>query len=303
MKQFLFTAFVIVLLIVPVGTLQAQQQGPDSWAFNAVNDFRIFPNITYSVGNGYECKLDVYARNNITTPCPTLLFIHGGGWVVGSKEGTAMNLLPYFEMGFCVVNVEYRLARVSLAPAAVEDCRLALRWIFKNAKQYGFDTTRIVVSGGSAGGHLALMTGMVDASDGFDMPTDWDYASVQPKVAAIVNWYGITDVKELLSGPNKQNYAVYWIGDQPNREAIARRVSPLSYIRQDLPPIFTVHGDKDNLVPYTQAVRLHDALSKAGVPNEFMTIPDGRHGGFAKAEMARVYSAIKAFLKKNKVID
>ena len=303
MKQLRLFFSLIILLVAPVIALYAQQQALESWSYNAVNDYRIIPNVTYAIGNGYESKLDVYARNNVSHPCPTLLFIHGGGWIAGTKEGTAMNLLPYFEMGFCVVNVEYRLARISLAPAAVEDCRLALRWVFKNAKQYGFDTTRIVVSGGSAGGHLALMTGMLEASDGFDLPTDWDYATVQPKVAAIVNWYGITDVNDLLSGPNKQLYAVYWIGDQPNKEALARRVSPLSYVRHDLPPIFSVQGDKDQLVPYSQTVKFHEALTKAGVQNEFMTIPGGKHGGFTKEEMTKIYSAIKLFLKKNKITD
>ena len=214
-----------------------------------------------------------------------------------------MSFLPYLEMGLSVVNVEYRLARVSLAPAAVEDCRLALRWVFKNAKQYGFDTTRIIVTGGSAGGHLALMTGMLDPSCGFDIPTDWDYTGVEPKVAAIVNWYGITDVKDLLSGPNRQEYAVNWLSNLSDKETIAQKMSPMTYVRRGLPPIFTVHGDKDQLVPYTHAVRLHEALTKVGVPNQLITIPGGKHGGFTKEEMTKVFTAIKEFLKKNGIIE
>jgi acetyl esterase/lipase len=300
MKRSHLVSFLLVFVTI-VGAAQAQDAG--SWTYNAVNDYRVVPNITYSTANNFACKLDVYARRNATAPTPTVLYIHGGGWVAGSKEGSAMAFLPYLEMGLSVVNAEYRLAGVSLAPAAVEDCRLALRWIFKNAKEYGFDTTKIIVTGGSAGGHLALMTGMLQASDGFDMPTDWDYASVQPKVAAIVNWFGITDVGDLLSGPNMQNYAVDWIGNQPDKEALARRVSPLTYVRKDLPPIFTVQGDKDQLVPYTQGVRLHESLTKAGVPNQFFTVPGGRHGGFTKEEMTKIYAAIKAFLEAQRVLD
>ena len=278
-------------------------QGSGSWTYNMVGDYSIAPNIIYSTANGYDCKLDVYARRNPNGRTPTVLFIHGGGWVGGVKETELRSFIPYLEMGLSVVNVEYRLARVSLAPAAVEDCRVALRWVFMNAQQYGFDTTKIIVSGGSAGGHLALMTGMLDPSYGFDMPTNWDYSGVEPKVAAIVNWYGITDVKDLLSGPNKQNYAVWWLGNQKDREAIAERVSPLTYVRKGLPPIFTVHGDKDQLVPYNHAVRLHEGLTKAGVPNELLTIPGGKHGGFTKEEITRVYMAIKEFLKKNKIVE
>lgn len=288
---------VFALIAVVAGLAFAQET--ESWTINAVNDYRIVPNVTYSVANNYECKLDVYTKRTITKPLPTVLLIHGGGWVAGTKEGTLMMALPYFEMGLAVVNVEYRLAKSSLAPAAVEDCRLALRWVFKNAKEYGFDTTKIIVTGGSAGGHLALMTGMLEATDGFDMPKDWDYSGVQPKAAVIINWYGITDVKDLLTGPNRQNYAVFWIGSQFNRDELAQRVSPLTYVRKTLPPILTIHGDKDGLVPYDQAVRLHAKLKAAGVSNQLITVPGGNHGGFNKTEMARIFGAIKDFLKSN----
>ena len=299
MKHRTSLSFVFVVLFAA----QGHAQETSSWTYNAANDYRITPNIVYSTANNYDCKLDVYARNNPGRATTTVVFIHGGGWVAGAKETSVMAFLPYLEMGFSVVNVEYRLARVSLAPGAVQDCRLALRWVFKNAKQYGFDTTKIIVTGGSAGGHLALMTGMLDPTYGFDIPTDWDYAGVEPKVAAIVNWYGITDVNDLLSGPNRQDYAVNWLSNLSDKENLARQMSPMSYVRKGLPPIFTVHGDKDQLVPYNQAVRLHEALTKAGVPNQLVTIPGGKHGGFSKEEMTKVYAAIKEFLKKNKIVE
>jgi acetyl esterase/lipase len=291
------TCLLLALLAVAVG--QTFPQNTDSWTINAVNDYRIAANLTYSVASNYECKLDVYTKRTVTKPLPTVLLIHGGGWVGGTKEGTLMMALPYLEMGLAVVNVEYRLAKSSLAPAAVEDCRLALRWVFKNAKEYGFDTTKIIVTGGSAGGHLALMTGMLEPADGFDMPKDWDYSGVQPKAAVIINWFGITDVKDLLSGPNKQLYAVYWIGTQFHKDELAERVSPLTYVRKSVPPILTIHGDKDGLVPYDQAVRLHAKLTAAGVQNQLITVPGGNHGGFARPEMVRIYGAIKEFLKSN----
>ena len=291
------TCLLLALLAVVVG--QTFSQNTDSWTINAVNDYRIVANVTYSVANNYECKLDVYTKRTVTRPLPTVLLIHGGGWVGGTKEGTLMMALPYLEMGLAVVNVEYRLAKSSLAPAAVEDCRLALRWVFKNAKEYGFDTTKIIVTGGSAGGHLALMIGMLEPADGFDMPKDWDYAGVQPKAAVIINWYGITDVKDLLAGPNKQLYAVYWLGTQFHKDELAERVSPLTYVRKTVPPILTIHGDKDGLVPYDHAVRLHAKLTAAGVPNQLITVPGGNHGGFARPEMVRIYGAIKEFLKSN----
>jgi acetyl esterase/lipase len=298
----------IICLLVLFGSIgfRASAQTPlaDSvlWTLNVMQSTSIIPNITYSVASNYECKLDVYARKGQPGPLPTVVMIHGGGWVGGVKEGDMLNALPYLEMGFAVVNVEYRLARVALAPAAVEDCRLALRWVFKNAKTYGFDTDRIVVTGGSAGGHLALMTGMLDSTAGFDYPKEWDQNNPSMKVAAIVNWFGITDVKEILSGPDKENYAASWIGSQPDPEKLADRVSPLTYVREGLPPILTIHGDNDQLVPYSHAVRLDKALEKAGVKHKLITIPGGRHGGFTPDQMKMIYVSIRDFLKQVGVI-
>jgi acetyl esterase/lipase len=122
------------------------------------------------------------------------------------------------------------------------------------------------------------------------------------KVAAIVNWYGITDVVDILDGPNMKGYAVAWMGSMPNRNDIGRRVSPLTYVRPGLPPVITIHGDADPTVPYSHAVLLRDALTKANVPNELVTIPKGGHGGFPAEQDARAFAAIDAFLRKHGVI-
>jgi dipeptidyl aminopeptidase/acylaminoacyl peptidase len=165
-----------------------------------------------------------------------------------------------------------------------------------NARTYAFDTTKIVVTGGSAGGHLALMCGMLNASAGFDQTTGWDPVAVAPKVAAIVNWYGITDVADLIEGQNYQQYAAAWLGSLPSRKELAKSTSPLTHVRKDTPPIFTVHGDADQLVPYQHGVRLHEALKKAGVKNEFVTIPGGRHGGFTPEQTLMIRERIRKFL-------
>ena len=258
--------------------------------------YRVTPNITYLTANNFEAKLDVYARSDVTTPQPTLVWIHGGGWTGGSKESSTFSLIPYFEMGWNVVNVEYRLARVSGAPAAVEDCLCALRWIIRNAKQYNFDITKLVVSGSSAGGHLALTSGMIPPSAGLDRQCP---GNEELKVAAIVDWFGITDVADLLDGANMKTYAVTWLGSLPNRVEVAARVSPLTYVRAGLPPIISVHGDADPTVPYTHSVRLHEALKKVSVDGELVTVPGGRHGGFSRAENQRAFTAIRAFLAKH----
>jgi acetyl esterase/lipase len=182
----------------------------------------------------------------------------------------------------------------------VEDCRCALRWVIRNAEQYKFDTSKIVVTGHSAGGHLSLTTALLPASAGLDRECP---GNEELKVAAVINWYGITDVNDVLDGPNMQSYAVAWLGSLTNREEIARRVSPLEYVRPGLPPILTIHGDADNVVPYSQATRLQAALEKAGVPHQLITIPGGKHGGFSRADNLRVYAAIREFLARHKLLE
>jgi len=283
-----------VVLLPPMALAQLSPQA--TWATHAANEYQMFPNITYSVNNNYESKLDVYKRRDTTGPQPTLVWIHGGGWTGGSKETAVMSLMPWFEMGWNVVNIEYRLARVSLAPAAVEDCLCALRFIAAQAKTYDIDISRLVVSGDSAGGHLALTTGMIPESSGLDRQCP---GVPLPKVAAIIDWYGITDVGDLLDGPDRKSYAVAWLGSQPNREEIAHRVSPLTYVRSGLPPILSIQGDADPTVPYSHSVRLQEALEKAGVAHQLVTIPGGKHGNFTPQERTDIYVAVREFLARN----
>jgi acetyl esterase/lipase len=290
--------FLVAGTLLPSG---ASGQSPESAARanDISNRYRIISNVTYLTASNWEAKLDVYVPRDVAAPNPTLIYIHGGGWVGGAKETSWLALLPYLETGWSVVNVEYRLARVSLAPSAVEDCRCALRWVTRNAKQYNFDTNKVVVTGHSAGGHLSLTTGMLPASAGLERQCP---GGEELKVAAIVNWFGITDVADLLDGANMKEYAVAWLGSMTNREEVARRVSPLTYVRAGLPPIITIHGDADPTVPYSHAVRLQAALNKASVPNQLVTIPGGKHGGFNHDETLRAYTAIREFLAKHGVI-
>ena len=297
MKKLAIFAFVLAS-----ASILAAQDSPLAWAARMENAYRIVPNVTYLTASNWEAKLDLYVTRAADKPQPTVIFIHGGGWTGGTKEGRDLAILPYLDMGMNVVNVEYRLARVAQAPAAVEDCRCALRWVIQNAKQYGIDVNRLVVAGESAGGHLALTTGLLPASAGLDRQCP---GPDNLKVAAVINWYGISDVNELLDGPNMKPYAVTWLGSATDREQIAKRVSPLTYIRAGLPPVFTIHGDADPTVPHTQSVRLHKALADAGVANELMTIPGGKHGFDCcnLAQRTNAYTKIREFLTRQHVLD
>ena len=289
---------VVTLALVP-GVARAQHGETAAWAAHLSNEYRVVPDVTYLTANNWENKVDLYLPRNAVGPTPTLMYFHGGGWVRGNKDANVLRLLPYLEMGWSVVNVSYRLGPVSLAPAAVEDCLCALRWVIRNAEQYNFDPARIVVMGSSAGGHLSLTTGMVPASAGLARQCPGD----EPlEVAAVINWYGITDVGELLEGPNMRSYAVEWMGSMPNRFEIASRVSPLTYVRAGLPAILTIHGDADPVVPYQQAVRFHEALDRAGVANQLHTVPGGMHGGFNREQTLRIFETIHRFLGSHDLV-
>jgi len=299
MRTPLFRALAAVLLVGLPGAASAQLSPSANWAAHAANQYRVVADVTYLTASNYESKLDIYARRDVTTPQPTLVYFHGGFWAAGTKEGSLLSLIPWMEMGWTVVNVEYRLARVAPAPAAVEDCLCALRYLAAQAMTYNIDVNRIVTMGESAGGHLALTSAMIPESAGLDRQCAG--ATPVPKVAAAINWFGVTDVKDVIDGPNRANAAMTWLGSLPNRDEIAARVSPLNYVRAGLPPILSIHGDADRVVPYQHGVRLHEALAKVGVPNQLITIPGGGHGNFTPDQRTMIYTTIRQFLAKNKL--
>ena len=307
-RLFFSTLSVILVFSFPVFG-QAQSSAADKWVDYASGEYDILPNITYSTANNTELKLDLYLPRDHSRPQPALVLFHGGGWVAGQKERNVFQLLPFLSLGWAVINVEYRLASNSPAPAAVEDCRCALRWVVYHAKAFNFDVSRIVLTGGSAGGHLALITGMLPAQSIFDRqcPTNdsvrWRNGSEpELKVAAIINWYGITDVAELLDGPNAKHYAMEWFGSLSNPKETAQQVSPITYVRSGLPPIISIHGDEDDVVPYSQAVRLHAALDKVGVPNQLLTIHGAKHDGFNRQALIDSFATIREFLRKYNIL-
>ncbi len=247
--------------------------------------YKVFPDIRIDAEEGCEVEFDLFYPKNTTGPPPVMLYFHGGGWDGGSREKAILSLLPYLEMNFAVLNVDYRLSSVAPAPAAVEDCRCALAWVIRHADEYYFDPMRIVLTGHSAGGHLALITGMLP------LDTEDPY-----RIAGIVNWYGPTDVVNLIDDENARGYARRWLDTAEDRSEVARRVSPLNHVRADLPPVLTVHGEHDSIVPYSHAERLHSALDRAGAPNRLITVQDGGHGDFGEEETLRLYREIVRFL-------
>ncbi len=269
-------------VVVPAGVLLAAR-------------CRVFANRVYQVVGERPLRLDLYvpARRD-HSPSPVFVFFHGGGWVTGSKEAVSLHVLPWLEAGWAVVNVEYRLAREAMAPAAAWDALQATRWTFDHAAQHGLDAERVVLGGMSSGGHLALLAGF--ALDLPDPPDGITERRSPGRPRAIVSWFGISDVAALLEGDRPRAYARRWIGHRPDALHLARELSPLHRVRPDGPPVVSVHGDRDPTVPHEQSARLHEALDRAGVTNRLLTVPGAGHGDFTADTWARAYRGVLEFV-------
>ncbi len=265
-------------------------------------------NIVYKEIDGAKLMLDVYtpAENlgeepwvhRSDEPKPTLIYFHGGGWASGDRISRTMYVLPYVEKGWAVVNVDYRLVGQTNLPGCIQDCLHAVDWTFRNAMKYKFDTTRIVVSGESAGGHLALMSAMI-------LPHVKRTTTIKPhKLAAVVNWYGVSDLQTAVAYWKAPAYITIITRDfESNPEALYANASPVNNISSDTPPIISIHGDKDHNHLFSQSTELHEALDKARIPNELVKIPGKKHGNFTAKEMEYAFNEIWEFLDQQLKTD
>jgi acetyl esterase/lipase len=247
--------------------------------------------VVYNKGKDWEVKHDIYYNPKATKPMPVVFNIHGGGWNHGTKESqTGFN--SWFKMGFAVVNIEYRMYPQSTAPGAVEDVRSSMLYIVQHAKELNIDVNKIVMMGGSAGGHLALLAGLLQNDNKFD----GNYKNVTGyTIAAIIDKYGPAD----LTNANFSKYKslVNWLGTNADNLKFRESISPITYVKKTSPPVFIVHGDADPTVPYQQSVDLKKKLDEMGVKNEFITEAGGGHGKFTKEQSSDLSKSIMAFIK------
>jgi acetyl esterase/lipase len=250
-----------------------------------------FRDITYAHHSGEDQQLDVF-RQPGEQAAPVLVYFHGGGWWRNRRPASYRGFQRFLDMGFSIVNADYRLSSLAPAPAGVEDARCVLGWVRRHAAKYHFDLDRIVVWGTSSGGHLALMDGLLPEDSGIDLAGCGPF----PRVAAVLDFYGIADVSELLSGPHMRHWAQEFVGNGPGAAELARRMSPIEWVRKGDPPVLIVHGDADPTVPYQQSVGLAKALAVAGNRVKLYTVPGGHHGRFNEQQMEGVWAAVREFL-------
>jgi acetyl esterase/lipase len=285
----------VIVLILVTGKIFAQTEDSTYKPVEFPAGFIAQLNVVYTKVKDWEGKMDIYNSPKAGKPTPVVINIHGGGWNHGVKESQS-GFNTFFKMGYAVANIEYRLTGQATAPAAIEDTRCALIYLVKNAKALNIDVNKIVIMGGSSGGHLALMGGLL----GNDHRFDGNCPGVENiKVAAIIDKYGITDVWDWGYGPNiTSKSAINWLGNKARDQEFAKSVSPMTYVNKNSPPTFIVHGDADPTVPYQQSVALHKKFVEAGVKTQFMTVEAGLHGKFPKDKNSEVNKAIADFLKE-----
>jgi acetyl esterase/lipase len=175
--------------------------------------------------------------------------------------------------GFMVCNAEYRVndgtADGAVAPAAVQDALLAAKWCWDHLDYFHGDKTRYVVTGASAGGHLADMVGLTTPAAMLGPTSPIDF-----KIAAIVSGYGPADIEAEINAVAKG-----WIPTNlPNRAAVAKLVNPITYVRMDAPPLIDVHGANDGTAPVPDSQRLINLLKAAGADATLHLVPNAGHG-------------------------
>jgi acetyl esterase/lipase len=294
MKHFLFFIFfsVVCFSALAQDTIEVKKvEYPKDYTANI--------DVVYATVGYWQGKVDIYFNLLATKPTPVVINIHGGGWNHGNKESQT-GFKSFFKNGFAVANMAYRLVQVATAPAAIEDVRSVIAYLKKNAKQLNIDPEKIVIMGGSAGAHLALMGGLLGNDNRFDKNCE---KVVDMRVAAIIDKYGPVDFNSTRDNFYKYKSLVRWLGDNADNTDFRAAVSPMTYVTKSSPPIFIVHGNADPIVPYQQSVDLYEKLKTVGVVAKFITVEEGLHGKFPKEKNSEINKEIINFLKQIKVID
>jgi len=247
---------------------------PPAWAQpRADGDVAVTADVVYGHKDGMALTFDVFRPADANGAA--ILYMVSGGWVSrwSPPESAADRFDGLLERGFTVLAVRHGSSPRYKVPEAEADVRLALRHVRIHADELGIDADRLGVYGGSAGGHLALMLGVV-SDDG--APGDDPVLRTPSRVAAVVAYYPPVDLRSWV-GPSERFPALDFAPE------LAEGISPVLYASPDDPPALIIHGDADRLVPVSHGERMYAALQAAGVESELVIIPGGDHG-FTRAE-------------------
>jgi acetyl esterase/lipase len=227
-------------------------------------------------------------------PLPVVVYVHGGGWRSGSKEAGAPFRRAFARGGYFAVSVEYRLAGEAKFPAAVDDCRAAIRFLRRHADDLGIDPDRIGAWGHSAGGHLSAH--LATSANGGGPPAAALPPDPEARIACAVSVSGPADLRALARAAGREgegaNAVLFWLGagSAEEIERRARDASPIVYVDGMDPPMLLVHGGADRLVSIRQSEQLQAALAEAGVPSALHRVEGAGHGVRDREAYVRVAS-------------
>lgn len=253
---------------------------------------------------GRRNNLDVYRRKDHPTGCPVLFQIHGGGWVIGNKDQQGIPLMQHLtSRGWVCVAPNYRLSPRATFPDHLVDLKRALAWTREHAAEYGGDPNFIVVTGGSAGGHLTALVA-VTQNDPEYQP---GFESADTSVAAAVPYYGIYDFTGRHGHRGKQGEKgmLRFLERTVMKSKLAenpeawKRASPLDLVTPDDPPMFVIHGRNDTLVPVGEARKFVEKLRAIAHQSVvYAELPGAQHGFdvFPSVRTAHVIRAIERYV-------
>jgi acetyl esterase/lipase len=234
--------------------------------------------VEYANPDSQHLQLDLARPKSGRGPFPAVLCIHGGGFRAGARAGYDRLIVQLAERGYVAATASYRLAPKYPFPAAVHDVKAAVRWLRANAEKYGIDPTRIGVTGGSAGGHLAQFLGVTAGIATFD--GNGGNPGVSSAVACVVNVYGPSDfTKSYGKSVDAAEVLPLFLGGDLTKERHRHIIaSPLYWVTPAAAPTLCIHGTEDKYVNHEQAVWLIDRLKASDVEAELLTLPGAGHG-------------------------
>jgi acetyl esterase/lipase len=292
MKQLLAGFSVCMLLLATAAPARAQKDPP-------VPDNVVFEKgIEYANPDNQHLQLNMARPKTGDGPFPCVLFIHGGGFRAGSREGYNGQIIRMAQQGYVAVTVSYRLAPKYPFPAAIHDTKAAVRWLRANAKKYNIDPDRIGVTGGSAGGTLAQMLGVT--ADVKEFEGDGGNADQSSKVKCVVNVYGANDFTKSYgkSVDAHEVLPLYLGGNLEKARAAHIRSSPLYWVTPTAVPTLCIHGTEDKYVHIEQAEMLVEKLKATGVEVELLKLEGAGHG-FKGKDLETAEKAMIAFFDKH----
>ena len=240
--------------------------------------------IVFAKADDETLRLNLFLPEKSDTKPPLVISIHGGGWKAGSYKNCQVRWLP--KSGYAVASIDYRLSDKAKWPAQVHDCKAAIRWLRAHQDEYGYDASRIAVTGDSAGAYLALMLGVTGDEKEFEGEIGGN-PGISTRVDAIVDFYGPTDFflrsrsqPHKTEKPGSSVFELLGVSSLENPD-LAKLASPAFHVTAHSPPLLILHGDKDVTVKLEQSQRMLDEYAKAGRKASMIVVPGGGHGGEA----------------------